>query len=79
MSKEIVYFVGLLNTMKDWRSDEKKMVENSTVGVAYSYYTVYNIDDIEEAYEYKLFLRGASFIFPQLEKYEIEFEDYMRK
>ena len=22
------------------------MVENSTVGVAYSYYTVYNIDDI---------------------------------
>lgn len=24
----------------------KKMVENSTVGVAYSYYTVYNIDDI---------------------------------
>ena len=45
MSKEIVYFVGLLKTMTDCRSDEKKMVENSTVGAAYSYYTVYNIDD----------------------------------
>ena len=39
----------------------------------------YNIDDIEEAYEYKLFLRSASFIYPQLENYEIDFEDYMRK
>lgn len=39
----------------------------------------YNVDDIEEAYEYKLFLRSASFIYPQLEKYEIDFEDYMRK
>lgn len=39
----------------------------------------YNIDDIEEAYEYKLFLRSASFIFPQLEKCEIDFEDYTSK
>ena len=39
----------------------------------------YNIDNIEEAYEYKLFLKSGSFIYPQLEKYDIDFEDYMRK
>ena len=40
---------------------------------------LYNIDNIEEAYEYKLFLKNGSFIYPQLEKYDIDFEDYMRK
>lgn len=39
----------------------------------------YNVEDIEEAYEYKLFIRNSSFIYPQLEKYEIEFEDYTNK
>lgn len=38
----------------------------------------YNLDEIEEVYEYKLFLRNASFIYPQLQKYEIEFEDYTK-
>lgn len=39
----------------------------------------YNIEDIEEAYEYMLFLRSTSFIYPQLEKYQIDFEDYTTK
>lgn len=39
----------------------------------------YNIEDIEETYEYMLFLRSTSFIYPQLEKYQIDFEDYTSK
>lgn len=38
----------------------------------------YNLDEIEEVYEYKLFMRSASYIYSKLEKYEIEFEDYTK-